>query len=253
MWKGSILTSEYVAKSLKMANRSLFWEMCFSPVTSGSSFWDVFQVAKDLGFHCKDFRGKEFAFAVFNIFALNQKFAWMQLWAYKSHLRWSIHIQFQLNSESYYCSWVVKFKIFSLSYKGPDIFSVPSRTPLTLCAFVVSKLSMRSCLSALVHAMTSTHFPSPTPTRGWLRLLLNSFQSLIPLWNIFISFNHLSPLTLSLWSTQFSNSTLFQLILRILQILMHTWSANRHLSLLKSGSKKKPDYYSRNFCIYNQN
>lgn len=185
MWKGSTLTSGYAAKSLKLANRSLFWETRFLPVAPGSSFWDVFQVAKDLGFHCKDFGGKNLPLLLSTSLLWIRNFAWLQLWAYKFYLRCSIHIKFQLNSESYCYSWVVKFKVFSLSYKGPNSFSTPATPPLIPCAIcliqalrVVMSLYICSCHD-LCHS-----FPSRIPTLGWLLLLLNFLQSFISLWNI---------------------------------------------------------------------
>lgn len=182
--EGSTLTSGYAAKSLKPANRSLFWEILL-PVASGSSFRDVFQVAKDLGFHCKDFRGKNLPLLL----------STSLLWIRNLHgcscehinfiLRCSIHIQFQLNSESYCYSWVVKCKVLSLSYKGPDIFPTPATPSLIPCAIcliqalrVVMSLYICSCHD-LCHS-----FPSPIPTLGWLLLLLNLLQGFISLWNI---------------------------------------------------------------------
>lgn len=155
--------------------------------TLASSIWQFiprcFPGCKGLRISLQRFQREEFAFAAFNIIALNQKFAWLQLWAYKFYLRCSIHIQFQLNSESY--SWVLKCKVLRLSYKGPDIFPTPATPSLIPCAIcliqalrVVMSLYICSCHD-LCHS-----FPSPIPTLGWLLLLLNLLQGFISLWNI---------------------------------------------------------------------
>ena len=109
-----------------------------------------FPGCKGLRISLQRFQGKSFAFVAFNIIDLNQNFVWMQLRAYKSHLRCSIHIKLQLNLEGYYYSWVVKFK--SVIQGSQYLLNSRENTTATLCYLSYSS----SCwICAFVHAMTS--------------------------------------------------------------------------------------------------